>query len=104
MRRMERDYAFWGSGQEIRVLWGRKSSVALLPSLVTRSLLSTRDWKAFLDWNGVGVVWVQGWGVRLSRAFSTSELLCNFEEVMVKTLGPKWCVIYLYACWVFVAV
>ena len=42
------------------------------------------------SWSGLGA----GLGFQVIRA-STSELLCNFEEVMVKTLGPKFCVIYL---------
>ena len=36
-----------------------------------------------------------GLGFQVIQASSTSELLCNFEEVTVKTLGPKFCVIYL---------
>ena len=41
-------------------------------------------------------------GRQVIQAASTSELLCNFEEVMVKKLGPKCCVFYLFMlCWVF---
>ena len=43
------------------------------------------------SWSGLGA----GLGFQVIQASSTSELLCNFEEVTVKTLGPKFCVIYL---------